>query len=81
MSAEEIRADIAALPAYDDSDGLSTDEILSLEMLLGLGRQLTFAQAAETLEDLLAAAPEGIRLASAGSEIDFEVLEALRTGC
>ena len=80
-SVEQIKAEVAALPRYDDSDGISSEELLALELLLELGRQLAYAKATDALERQLDATPEGIRIASAEGGINFETLEALRGSC
>lgn len=81
LSSEEIRDQIASLPAYDDSDGVSVTEAAAFSSLLKLGRQLTYAVATEELERLIQGGPDGIRVASAEGQISFEVLEALRGDC
>lgn len=80
LSSVEVRDLIADLPRYDESDGLSFKEVVALHQLLKYGRQLAYAIATEDLKARIQSAPEGIQIASAGEEINFEMLEALR-GC
>ena len=80
-SSEQILADVAALPAYNDDDGVSAEEILALELVLEYGRQLAYAQATEKLETQMNTMPFGIQVASAGQGITLDVLAALRSNC
>ena len=79
-SEEDIQAKIAALPAYDTTDGVSYEEITALDELMMYGRQLAYIWATEELEFQLRSTPEGVQLASADDGISFDVLEKLRGG-
>ncbi len=81
QSADEIRADVAALPAYNDDDGVSAEEVFALELLLEYGRQLAYATATEELERQIEAAPASVRVASAEDGISYDLLQTLRGGC
>ena len=78
---DELRSAIGALPAFEMADGISGSEAETLDSVLRLGRQLTYATAADKLETLLAETPTAVRVASAGNEIDFGVLEQFRGQC
>ena len=81
QTVEEIHADIAALPRYEDQDGISDQEAAALEDLLRFGRQLAYARATEELKRQIGEQPDTIRVASADGGITVEMLENLRGGC
>jgi len=77
----DIRDAVALLPRWMPEDGISETEEAALAMVLKLGRQLAYAEAAETIESALGRSSGTVVLVDASAGFTPEVLAALRPAC